>query len=90
VGSIQRLDLAFLVEGDDQGVADPRIEAADILYLLGELRIVRAFYGSDAIQFMAVESVREGEAPSAVIASYGFSRTTIYEWLVGAGLQTGG
>jgi len=27
---------------------------------------------------MAVERVREGEAPSAVIASYGFSRTTIY------------
>ena len=28
-----------------------------------------------------VERVREGEAPSAVIASYGFSRTTIYKWL---------
>ena len=30
---------------------------------------------------MAVERVREGEAPSAVIASYGFCRTTIYKWL---------
>jgi transposase len=33
---------------------------------------------------MAVERVREGEAPSAVIASYGFSRTTIYKWLTTA------
>ena len=30
---------------------------------------------------MAVERVREGEQPSAVIASYGFNRTTIYKWL---------
>lgn len=30
---------------------------------------------------MAVERVHEGEAPSAVIASYGFCRTTIYKWL---------
>jgi hypothetical protein len=30
---------------------------------------------------MAVERVREGEAPAAVIASYGFSRTPIYKWL---------
>jgi transposase len=35
----------------------------------------------ETIRFMAVESVREGEAPSAVIASYGFSRTSIYRWL---------
>jgi transposase len=33
---------------------------------------------------MAVERVREGEAPGAVIASYGFSRTTIYKWLAAA------
>lgn len=33
---------------------------------------------------MAVERVREGEAPSAVISSYGFSRTTIYKWLAAA------
>ena len=33
---------------------------------------------------MAVERVREGEAPSAVIASYGFCRTTIYKWLTKA------
>ena len=31
---------------------------------------------------MAVERVREGEGPSAVIASYGFTRTTIYKWLM--------
>ena len=30
---------------------------------------------------MSVERVREGEEPSAVIASYGFCRTTIYKWL---------
>jgi transposase len=30
---------------------------------------------------MAVERVREGEDASAVMASYGFSRTTIYKWL---------
>lgn len=30
---------------------------------------------------MAVERVQEGEAPSGVIASYGFCRTTIYKWL---------
>ena len=35
----------------------------------------------ETIRFMAVERVREGEAPSAVIASYGFSRTSIYKWL---------
>lgn len=30
---------------------------------------------------MAVERVREGQAPGAVIASYGFCRTTLYKWL---------
>jgi transposase len=35
----------------------------------------------ETIRLMAVERVREGEPPSAVIASYGFSRTTIYKWL---------
>ncbi len=35
----------------------------------------------EAIRMMAVERVREGEAPSAVIQSYGFCRTTIYKWL---------
>jgi transposase len=35
----------------------------------------------EAIRMMAVKRVREGEAPSSVIASYGFSRTTIYKWL---------
>ena len=38
----------------------------------------------ETIRLMAVERVREGEVPSAVIASYGFSRTTIYKWLTAA------
>lgn len=33
------------------------------------------------IRLMAVERVREGEKPSAVIAGYGFHRTVIYRWL---------
>ncbi len=46
----------------------------------------------EVIQKMAVERVREGESPSAVVASYGFCRTTIYKWLkaassTGSGLQ---
>jgi transposase len=36
----------------------------------------------ETIRLMAVERVREGEAPSVVVASYGFSRTTIYKWLM--------
>jgi transposase len=35
----------------------------------------------EEIRRMAVERVREGESPGAVIASYGFCRTTIYKWL---------
>src|SRR5712691_3994304 len=35
----------------------------------------------EEIRMMAVERVREGEAPSVVIASYGFSRPVIYRWL---------
>ncbi len=34
---------------------------------------------------MAVQRVREGERPSAVIASLGFHRTVIYKWLNAAG-----
>ena len=44
----------------------------------------------ETIRTMAVERVREGERPSAVIASYGFHRCTIYGWLKavrGKGLQ---
>jgi len=46
----------------------------------------------EAIRLMAVERVREGEAPSDVIASYGMNRTTIHKWLnrtkgKGAGLR---
>ncbi len=35
----------------------------------------------EAIRLMAVERVRDGERPSAVVASFGFHRTTIYKWL---------
>lgn len=35
----------------------------------------------ETLRVMAVERVRAGEAPSAVMASYGFCRTTIYKWL---------
>jgi transposase len=35
----------------------------------------------EAIRMMAVERVRDGERPSAVVASFGFHRTTIYRWL---------
>ena len=38
----------------------------------------------EAIRLMAVERVREGEAASEVIASYGFNRTTIYKWVTAA------
>ena len=38
----------------------------------------------EAIRLMAVERVRDGERPSAVIASFGFNRTTIYRWLEAA------
>jgi transposase len=35
----------------------------------------------EEIRRMAVERVREGEAASSVVASFGFSRTSIYRWL---------
>lgn len=35
----------------------------------------------ESIRLMAVRRVRAGEAPSEVIRSYGFCRTTIYRWL---------
>jgi len=38
----------------------------------------------ETIRMMAVERVREGEAPSVVVASYGFNRTSIYKWLAAA------
>ena len=38
----------------------------------------------ETIRLMAVERVRDGERPSSVVASYGFSRTTIYRWLSAA------
>ncbi|MGC8532949.1 MAG: winged helix-turn-helix domain-containing protein, partial [Acidiphilium sp.] len=44
----------------------------------------------EAIRLMAIERVREGERPSAVIASYGFCRTTIYKWLRAAKASGGG
>jgi len=36
---------------------------------------------SETIREMAVRRVKEGEAPSSVIKSYGLCRTTIYKWL---------
>jgi len=36
---------------------------------------------SETIREMAVRRVKEGEAPSRVIKSYGLCRTTIYKWL---------
>ena len=45
----------------------------------------------ETIRLMAVERVLEGEQPSAVVASYGFNRTTIYKWIdaarAGGGLR---
>jgi transposase len=38
----------------------------------------------EAIRLMAVERVREGERPSSVVASFGFSRTAIYKWIKAA------
>jgi transposase len=35
----------------------------------------------EEIRKMAIERVREGEKPSAVIASYGFHRSVIYRWM---------
>ncbi len=35
----------------------------------------------ETIRLMAVERVRDGERPSSVVASFGFSRTTIYKWI---------
>jgi transposase len=35
----------------------------------------------ETVRLMSVRRVREGEAPSEVIKSYGFCRTTIYRWL---------
>jgi transposase len=38
----------------------------------------------EVIRLMSIERVRSGEPPSSVIASYGFSRTTIYKWIKAA------
>jgi transposase len=38
----------------------------------------------ETIRRMAVERVRDGETPSSVIASFGFSRTAIYRWITAA------
>ena len=35
----------------------------------------------EQIRLMAIKRVREGEEPTAVIASFGFCRTTIYKWM---------
>ena len=44
----------------------------------------------EAIRLMAVERVGSGEPASAVIASYGFNRTTIYKWIKVASLPGAG
>src|SRR3989442_13981938 len=36
---------------------------------------------SETIGRLAVQRVKDGEAPSSVIKSYGLCRTTIYKWL---------
>jgi transposase len=38
----------------------------------------------EAIRLMAIERVQAGERPSVVVASYGFSRTSIYKWIKAA------
>ena len=38
----------------------------------------------EQIRKMAIRRVREGEKPAAVIAAYGFCRTTIYKWMKAA------
>jgi len=38
----------------------------------------------EEIRKMAIERIREGERPSAVIASYGFHRCVIYRWMKAA------
>jgi transposase len=38
----------------------------------------------ETLRLMAVERVRGGEAPSTVVAAYGFNRTSIYRWLKAA------
>src|ERR1700690_2303411 len=35
----------------------------------------------EAIRMFAVRRVKEGEAPSAVVKSFGLNRTTVYRWL---------
>jgi len=36
---------------------------------------------SETLRYLAVQRVKEGERPSAVMESYGLCRTTIYKWL---------
>jgi transposase len=43
----------------------------------------------EEIRRMAVERVREGETASSVMASFGFSRTSIYRWLKSASGSAG-
>ena len=38
----------------------------------------------EGVRTMAVERVRAGESPSAIVTAYGFCRTTIYKWLKAA------
>src|SRR5271165_7158108 len=51
LGAVERLNLAFLVDRDDDGVRwRVHVEANDNLDLFCEFRVIRAFEGSDAVR----------------------------------------
>lgn len=53
--AVERLDLAFLVDGDDDGVSGRvHVEADDILDLRGEIWIVGALESADAMRLQAM------------------------------------
>ncbi len=51
LSAVERLDLAFFVDGDDDGVRRRvHVETDDVFDFLREVRITRAFEGSDAVR----------------------------------------
>jgi transposase len=62
------------------------VRVVQMCELLGMKRDGRSFDHRTlkAIRLMAVERVGSGEPASAVIASYGFNRTTIHKWIKAA------
>ena len=51
LGAVERLDLALLVDREDDGMGGRiDVEADDVLELLGELRVVRQLEGPDAVR----------------------------------------